>query len=148
MTVSKPDKNVSGIFEKFIVILTKSSGSKLAIIIAVLLVITWSFSGALFGYSEELQSAINKGTTIITFLMVFIIQRAQHKDSRAIQLKLNELIAATRGASNKLVNAEELSEKELDLIKNNFTELSVILKKNNRVHQSHSVEETEKNKTI
>lgn len=148
MTDSKPDNNVSGIFEKFIVILTKSSGSKLAIIIAVLLVITWSFSGALFGYSEAWQSAINKGTTIITFLMVFIIQRAQHKDSRAIQLKLNELIAATRGASNNLVNAEELSEKELDLIKNNFTELSVILKKNNRVHQSHSVEETEKDKTI
>ena len=102
----------------------------------------------MFGYSEEWQSSINKGTTIITFLMVFIIQRAQHKDSRAIQLKLNELIAATKGASNKLVNAEELSEKELDLIKNNFTELSLILKKNNRVHQSHSVEETEKNRTI
>lgn len=148
MNESKPDNNFFGIFEKFIIILTKSSGSKLAIIIAVLLVITWSFSGSLFGYSEEWQSSINKGTTIVTFLMVFIIQRAQHKDSRAIQLKLNELIAATKGASNNLVNAEELSEKELDLIKRNFTELSVILKKNNRVHQSHSVEETEKDKEI
>jgi len=106
MYESKPDNNFFGIFEKFIIILTKSSGSKLAIIIAVLLVITWSFSGSLFGYSEEWQSSINKGTTIVTFLMVFIIQRAQHKDSRAIQLKLNELIAATKDASNNLVNAE------------------------------------------
>ncbi|SDQ10117.1 Low affinity Fe/Cu permease [Chryseobacterium soldanellicola] len=90
------------------------TGSAEAFIGASLLVIIWAATGPIFKYSETWQMVINTGTTIITFLMVFLIQKAQNKDSKAIQIKLNELIAANKTASNRIVDIEDLTEDELD----------------------------------
>ncbi|MGY0040852.1 low affinity iron permease family protein [Pedobacter sp. NJ-S-72] len=87
------------LFETFSNAATKFTGSSSAFIIALLIVIVWGISGPLFHYSETWQLVINTGTTIITFLMVFLIQKAQNKDGKAIQLKLNELLAAHERAS-------------------------------------------------
>lgn len=92
------------------------TGSAIAFIIAVLLVVIWAATGPLFNFSEAWQIVINTGTTIITFLMVFLIQKAQNKDSKAIQIKLNELIKAHEKANNRLVDIEDLTEDELDKI--------------------------------
>lgn len=92
------------------------TGSPAAFIIAVLLVVIWAATGPLFNFSEAWQIVINTGTTIITFLMVFLIQKAQNKDSKAIQIKLNELIEAHEKANNRLVDIEDLTEDELDKI--------------------------------
>jgi low affinity Fe/Cu permease len=92
------------------------TGSAAAFIIAALLIIIWAATGPLFNFSEPWQIVINTGTTIITFLMVFLIQKAQNKDSKAIQIKLNELIEAHEKANNRLVDIEDLTEDELDKI--------------------------------
>ena len=83
---------------------------------ALALILLWLISGPLFHYSDTWQLVINTGTTIITFLMVFLIQKSQNKDSKAIQIKLNELIASNEKASNRIVDIEDLTEKELDLL--------------------------------
>ena len=95
--------------ECFAISVTKMTGSTGAFLIAMLSVIIWAATGPVFHYSENWQLVINTGTTIITFLMVFLIQKAQNKDSLDIQLKLNELVAADAFASNRLVNVENLS---------------------------------------
>ena len=100
-------KNIS---EEFAAKVTKATGSTPAFIIAFLLVLAWLVSGPFFHFSETWQLVINTGTTIITFLMVFLIQKSQNKDSLAIQLKLNELVAAHEFASNRLVSVEDLTE--------------------------------------
>ncbi len=92
---------------------SQATGSFWAFCIAVFVVIAWAITGPVFRYSESWQLIINTGTTIITFLMVFVIQHAQNKDTRALQLKLNELIASTQGASNRLIDVEDLSDHEL-----------------------------------
>lgn len=92
---------------------TAFAGTTAASCLAMLVVIAWAVSGPIFGYSEDWQLVINTGTTIVTFLMVFLIQRSQNKDALAIHLKLNEIVAAMGGASNRLVTAEDLSETEL-----------------------------------
>lgn len=102
------------IFERFSNWATKFTGSSYAFIGATLIVLVWAISGPIFKYSETWQLVINTGTTIITFLMVFLIQKAQNKDSKAIQIKLNELLAANEKASNRIVDIEDLTEKELD----------------------------------
>src|SRR5688500_18924680 len=91
-----------------------ATGSFWAFSAAALIVLVWAASGPMFDYSERWQLIINTGTTIVTFLMVFIIQHAQHKENRALQLKLDELIAAVEGASNRLIDVEDLSDSELD----------------------------------
>lgn len=150
MTESNSLRKFRKRFENIAATLTKISGSTLAIIIALSLLILWGFSGLIFRYSEEWLSIINKGTTVVTFLMVFIIQRAQNKDSLAIQLKLNELIAVTKGASNRLVDVEELSEKELVNLKKDYTEISAIFEKDNDINESRTTGKAEsgKNKKI
>lgn len=90
------------------------TGSAWAFLGAAGLVVIWAATGPLFGFSEVWQMIINTGTTIITFLMVFLIQKAQNKDSKAIQIKLNELLAASKKASNRIVDIEDLTEEELD----------------------------------
>jgi low affinity Fe/Cu permease len=100
------------------------AGSSPAFSLAVLLVLVWAASGPIFHYSEIWQLVINTGTTIITFLMVFLIQRAQNKDILSIHAKLNELIAAHKGASNKLINIENATEAELIALKREFERLS------------------------
>lgn len=127
-------------FERFANSATKFTGSSAAFIIATLIVIIWAVTGPVFNYSETWQLVINTGTTIITFLMVFLIQKAQNKDSKAIQLKLNELIAASRQASNRMVDIEDLTEKELDHLHQYFVKLSELTKKENDIHKSHSID--------
>src|SRR6185503_19338363 len=87
-----------------------------AFMLALLVVLTWLLSGAYFNYSDTWQLVINTGTTVITFLMVFLIQRMQNRDSKAIHLKLNELVAALNGPSNRLIDVEDLTESELETL--------------------------------
>ena len=108
---------------------------------ALLAVVLWAAAGPAFHYSAGWQLVINTGTTIVTFLMVFLIQRAQNKDSLAIHLKLNEIVAATTGASNRLVDVESLSEKELAQLHRFYSELATLCRKEVDVLHSHSVEE-------
>jgi len=132
-----------GFSERFAMTVTKVTGSTPAFIIAFLLVIIWGATGPIFHYSENWQLIINTGTTIITFLMVFLIQKAQNKDSLAIQLKLNELVAAHEFASNRLVNVESMSEEELKVIQKYYSQLSRITKNEESLQQSHSIDEAE-----
>src|SRR6195952_469792 len=127
--------------ERFATAVTKITGSSTAFIVAFLLVIIWAATGPFFHYSENWQLVINTGTTIITFLMVFLIQKAQNKDSLAIQLKLNELVAAHEFASNRLVNVENMSEDELKVIQKYYSRLSEFTKKEESLQQSHSIDE-------
>jgi low affinity Fe/Cu permease len=131
------------IFEKVASTITRWTGSSYAFIGAFLIVVTWAVSGPFFGYSETWQLVINTGTTIITFLMVFIIQKSQNKDSKAIQLKLNELIAASRHASNRMVDIEDLSEAELDVLHQFYQKLSDMAENDQDIHRSHSINAAE-----
>ena len=115
--------------EKFSTAVTAAAGSTLAFVIALTLIIIWAITGPIFNFSEEWQLVINTGTTIITFLMVFLIQKSQNKDSLAIQLKLNELVASHEFASNRLVNVENMTEDELKVIKKYYAYLSEFTKK-------------------
>jgi len=129
-------------FEKFANWATKFTGSSTAFISAALIVIIWAITGPIFNYSETWQLVINTGTTIITFLMVFLIQKAQNKDSKAIQLKLNELIASSAKASNRMVDIEDLTEEELDAIHNFYAKLAKLAKEDQetKLEESHSNE--------
>ena len=129
--------------EKFATAVSRVTGSTGAFIIAFVLVIIWGATGPLFHYSADWQLVINTGTTIITFLMVFLIQKAQNKDSLAIQLKLNELVAAHEFASNRLVNVESMSEEELKVIQKYYSKLSQLTKHDESLQQSHSIDEAE-----
>lgn len=138
------DKN-SGIFERFANWATAATGSSAAFILAAMVVIVWAVSGPIFNYSETWQLVINTGTTIITFLMVFLIQKAQNKDSRALHLKLNELIAAMEGASNRMVNIEDLSEKELEQIHHYYVRLAQLAKTEDNLGCTHTIDAAEFN---
>src|SRR5713226_5130551 len=129
--------------ERFSLKATKATGTSGAFVIALAVLIVWGISGPLFHFSDTGQLVINTGTTVVTFLMVFLIQRAQNKDSLAIQLKLNELVAAIEGASNRLIAAEDLSEEELRILQIHFRQLSEMSKKERDLAVSHSVEEAE-----
>lgn len=129
------------LFEKFSGKVTKATGKPLAFILALLIIIGWVITGPIFHYSDTWQLVINTGTTIITFLMVFVIQQSQNKDTVALHLKLNELIAASSSASNRLVDVEDLSTEELETIKKFYVKLSELAKKENDIHSTHSVDE-------
>ena len=133
------------LFSKISGKLTRASGSPLASILAMLLIIGWALSGPLFGFSDTWQLVINTTTTIITFLMVFIIQQTQNKDTVAIHLKLNELIACHEKASNRLVDIEDLTEEELIVIKKYYTKLSELAEREKDLHSSHSLDEADEN---
>jgi low affinity Fe/Cu permease len=117
------------------------SGSSAAFWLAVAVVVLWLASGPIFSFSDTWQLVINTGTTIVTFLMVFLIQRAQNKDARAVHLKLNELVAAVKGASNRLINVEGLTEEEIQALHTYYTRLVVLARKDEKLTASHSVEE-------
>ncbi len=136
------DKNL---FEKFANWATNATGTPPAFIGAFLLIIIWALCGPFFSFSETWQLVINTGTTIVTFLMVFLIQKAQNKDSKAIQIKLNELIAAHEKASNRIVDIEDLTEKELDKLHRYYEKLSDLAEEDNDLHQSHSIDAAEDN---
>jgi low affinity Fe/Cu permease len=122
---------------------TAWTGSSWAFAIAVAIILVWLVTGPLFHFSDTWQLVINTGTTVVTFLMVFLIQRAQNKDSLAIQLKLNEIVAAMPGASNRLIDVEDLSEDELMKLHRFYGRLSEIAKHEADLLQSHSIEEAE-----
>ncbi len=128
-------------FEAFAAVATKITGSSAAFIIALMIILAWGITGPLFQFSDTWQLVINTGTTIITFLMVFIIQQTQNKDSMALQLKLNELIACEERASNRLIDVEDLSQEELELLKKFYIRLASLAKKERDLHSSHSIEE-------
>ncbi len=128
-------------FEHYAAAITKITGSSTSFIVAVIIILVWAITGPIFHYSDTWQLVINTGTTIITFLMVFIIQQSQNKDSLAIQLKLNELIACNERASNRLIVVEDLTQEELEVLKKFYIRLSELAKKENNLHSSHSVEE-------
>ncbi|MEO8473687.1 MAG: low affinity iron permease family protein [Chryseolinea sp.] len=127
--------------ERFSSFVTTSAGSTPAFLFALGLVLVWGITGPMFHYSEEWQMVINTGTTIVTFLMVFLIQKSQNKDSLAIQLKLNELVASHEFASNRLVNVENMTEDELKVIRKYYAQLSDFTKKEESLQQSHSIDE-------
>jgi len=132
-------------FERFSNWATIATGSSAAFIIAAIVVLVWAISGPLFHYSETWQLVINTGTTIVTFLMVFLIQKAQNKDSKAIHLKLNELLASHEGTSNRIVDIENLTEKELDRLHKFYAQLSTLAEKDDDITRTHSIDAAEEN---
>jgi len=122
---------------------TNWTGSTSAFALSVSVVLIWLLTGPLFHYSDTWQLVINTGTTIITFLMVFLIQRSQNKDSLALHLKLNELVAAMTGASNRLIDVESLSERDLHALHTHYETLARMAKGDLDLLRSHSVEEAE-----
>ena len=124
-------------------VVTKWSGSSWGFGSALAIVAIWAITGPIFKWSNTWQLVINTGTTIVTFLMVFLIQRTQNKDGMAIQLKLNELVAAIEGASNRLIDIEDLSERELEVLHRHYQTLAEMAQKEGKIEASHSVEEAE-----
>ena len=131
------------IFEHISQKATYFTGTTAAFILALAVIAVWLITGPLFGFSDTWQLVINTGTTIITFLMVFLIQRTQNKDSRAIHLKLNELVASLTGPSNRLIDAEDMSEEELLTLSKYFHRLSEMARKETDLSVSHSIEEAD-----
>lgn len=123
--------------------ITKATGTPSAFLIALVMIIAWGITGPIFNFSDTWQLVINTGTTIITFLMVFIIQQSQNKDTVAIQIKLNELIACHERASNRLIDVEDLTDEELQVIKKFYSKLADLAEKENDVSSSHSLNEAE-----
>ena len=132
-------------FEKAAQSVTEFTGSTAAFFIAFGLIFIWAISGPIFNYSNDWQLVINTLTTIITFLMVFIIQKAQNKDSKAIQIKLNELVAANEKASNRIVSVEDLTEEEIKVLQKFYSKLSTMAKEEGDLMSSHTIEEAEEN---
>jgi low affinity Fe/Cu permease len=124
--------------------MTNAAGTSWAFAAAALVVVAWGVSGPLFGYSDTWQLVINTGTTIVTFLMVFLIQRSQNKDSKAVQLKLNEIVAAMHGASNRLIDVESLSEDDLRALHEHYCRLAELTARETDPSRSHSVDEAER----
>ncbi|HEY0655363.1 MAG TPA: low affinity iron permease family protein [Chryseosolibacter sp.] len=141
MTTTKNKKGVSRVFDRIATRVTQFAGRPAAFIIASFLVIIWAITGPLFDFSTTWQLVINTGTTIITFLMVFIIQQTQNKDTLALQLKLNELIACNEKASNRLIEIEDLTEQELIVLKKFYIKLSTLAENENDLYSSHSIDE-------
>ena len=127
--------------EKLSAAVSEWTGSTAAFVLALGAIMVWLITGPVFHFSDTWQLVINTTTTIITFLMVFLIQRAQNKTARAVALKLNELLAAVEGASNRLIDADSLSEEELEALQRHFQELVRMAKREQNLTKSHSVEE-------
>lgn len=140
MKSKKPSK-ISGFFNRFSALVTKATGSPAAFVVALSVIIIWAVTGPVFKFSDTWQLVINTGTTIITFLMVFVIQQSQNKDTLALQLKLNELIASEKTASNRLIEIEDLTPEELAVLKRFYQHLAALSKKEADVHASHSLDE-------
>lgn len=141
---TRKKKKTSGLFDKFSNTVVKVTGSPAMFLSALGAVILWALSGPIFGFSDTWQLVINTSTTIITFLMVFVIQQAQNKDSMALHLKLNELLAATKGASNRVIDIEDLTEEELIVLKKFYVKLSKLAEQEHGVRETHSVDEAKK----
>lgn len=119
-------------FDRFARFSSHLSGRPLAFNIALLVILSWVVTGPLFGFSDTWQLIINTATTIVTFLMVFLIQHTQNRDTEALQIKLDELIRSIDSANNSLLDLEELEEKELEVIRKQYVELAKISRKNGK----------------
>lgn len=128
-------------FEALATWVTKATGTTTAFFIALGIIVFWALIGPIFNYSDHWQTVLTTFTAIVTFLMVFLIQKEQNKDSLAIQLKLNELVAAHEFASNRLVNVENMTEDELRIIQKYYSKISELTKKEKNLQQSHSIDE-------
>lgn len=141
--VRKKTNGLGQILERFSRKVTEETGTSTAFILALLVIIIWIVTGPLFQFSDTWQLVINTGTTIVTFLMVFLIQRSQNKDALAIHLKLNEIVAALEGASNRLIDVEDLTEAEIKTLHKHYQRLVAMAKQDLKLTQSHSIEEAE-----
>lgn len=130
-------------FEGFSQKVTHAVGRPWAFLIALLVIVLWAVSGPVFGFGDTWQLVINTSTTIVTFLMVFLIQRAQNKDAAALHLKLNEIVAALQGASNRLINVEALNEGEVQTLHGHYDKLVALARQDGDLHKSHSIDEAE-----
>ena len=139
----KKRNRLSLMLEQFSRKTTEATGTSTAFIIALLVIIAWVVTGPLFNFSNTWQLVINTGTTIVTFLMVFLIQRSQNKDALAIHLKLNEIVAALEGASNRLIDVEDLNEDEIRTLHTYYQRLVTMAKTDLKLTSSHSIEEAE-----
>lgn len=139
----KKSNKLSQILERFSLKATKATGTSMSFILALAVIIAWGLTGPLFRFSDTWQLVINTSTTIVTFLMVFLIQRTQNKDAQAIHLKLNEIVAALEGASNNLIDVEDLTEQEIQTLHKHYQKLVQMAQKDIKLTQSHSVEEAE-----
>ena len=133
----------SPFFTRFAKKTARWSGRPSTFALAAAVIVVWAVTGPIFAFSDTWQLVINTSTTIVTFLMVFLIQRGQNKDALAVQLKLNEIVAALEGASNRLISVEDLSEEELKTLHIHYRRLAEMAKKDVDVSESHSVEEAE-----
>jgi low affinity Fe/Cu permease len=125
-------------FDRFSKLSARTAGRSATFTMACLFVLAWITTGPLFNYSDTWQLAINTATTIITFLMVFLIQHTQNIDSQAVQIKLDELIRATKGAHNALLDLEEMTEKQLDEIRGKYETLAKVAKLKRRTEEDDS----------
>jgi low affinity Fe/Cu permease len=131
-------------FDRFAGLSSDRAGSPIAFGLACGVLLVWAVSGPLFGFSDTWQLIINTGTTIVTFLMVFLLQHTQNKDARALQIKLDTLIAATDTASNRMIDIEDLDADELEAMRRRFAELSSTSPRFDEVVENQPVEETER----
>jgi low affinity Fe/Cu permease len=139
----QPTSALGRALERISYAVTRWTGSSWAFAAAAMVILAWLVSGPLFHFSDTWQLVINTGTTVVTFLMVFLIQRSQNKDALALQLKLNEIVAALQGASNRLIDVESLSERELRVLQKHYQRLAIMSKQDTDLGQSHSVDEAE-----
>jgi low affinity Fe/Cu permease len=121
---------MNDLFRRFAHAVSHAAGSAWSFAIALAVIIVWAAAGPVFGFSDTWQLIINTGTTIVTFLMVFLIQNTQNRDAQAIHLKLDELIRAVKGARNQLIDLEEMSDEQLDSLREEF----------HRIQQTHDVD--------
>lgn len=129
---------MKGIFHKFAVLVSNLAGSPIVFVGAIIVISVWAFSGPTFGFSDTWQLIINTSTTIVTFLMVFLIQNTQNRDNRAFHLKLDELLRGVKGARTQLVDLEDLSDEELEKLHGEFKNL----------HESYSKELVKRGKKL
>jgi low affinity Fe/Cu permease len=141
--MARKKSSLSHMLEEFSLKATQATGTSTAFILALAVLVVWGLSGPLFHFSDTWQLVINTGTTIVTFLMVFLIQRTQNKDALAIHMKLNEIVAALEGASNRLIDVEDLTEGEIQTLHKHYQRLVAMAKEDLKLTQSHSIEEAE-----
>ena len=143
MAESEHESRAGSPLERMAVKVTEAAGSSYAFALAVIVIVAWALAGPLFGFSDTWQLVVNTGTTIVTFLMVFLIQRAQNKEARALHLKLNEIIAGLQGASNRLINIEDSTEAEVRVLHDHYEQVVGPAKHDPEMTRSHSIEEAE-----
>jgi low affinity Fe/Cu permease len=141
----KRSRRIGERFEFFSQAVTRWTGSTSGFATALVVVVIWASVGPVFGFSDTWQLVINTGTTIVTFMMVFLIQRSQNRDALAAHLKLNEIVAAMKGASNRMIDVEALSEHELRVLERYYAELATLARKDSDITDSHSIEEARRN---